>query len=144
MNDTTPDFGQPFVLLRTDDVSGVSGTGIVANGILWPDGHAAIHWTGHPYPTTTPHPAGMESVLAIHGHGGATRVIWKEIKGPPRADYGSVWPELVGYVQQAADDGTPIDPAELGAYMRELRRKALAPTREWIDRIVQQPRGEQP
>lgn len=141
--DITPDFGKPFVLARVEDVSGVSGTGIVANGILWPDGQAVIHWTGHQYPTTTPHPGGMESVLAIHGHNGATRVIWKEID-TPKADYGSVWPELVGYVQQALDDGDQIDPAHLAEYMRELRHKALAPAREWISRVMQQDRGEQP
>lgn len=143
MNNTSPDFGKPFVLVRDQDVSGVSGTGVVANGILWPDGQAAIHWTGSTYPTTTPHPAGMESVIAVHGHNGATRVVWKEID-VPRADYGSVWTELVGYVQEAVDDGGQIDPEHLAAYLRELRHKALAPAREWIDRIVKQPTGEQP
>jgi len=143
MTDTTDiQYGKPFVLARTQDISGVSGTGIVANGILFPDGHAAIHWTGSRYPTTTPHPDGMESVLAVHGHGGATRVVWQTIDGPPPADYASAWTELVGYVQAAVDDGDQIDPEHLGAYMRELRHKALAPARAWIDRVVKQPSGE--
>lgn len=59
-----------------------------------------------------------------------------------RPDYASVWPELVAYVQQAVDEDRQMDPNALGAYMRELRRKALAPTREWIDRIVRQPAGD--
>jgi hypothetical protein len=134
----TPDFGKPFALVRDTDVSGVSGTGIVANGILWPDGQAVIHWTGSAYPTTTPHPGGMESVLAVHGHGGATRVIWKQIDGPPPADYASAWTELTGYVREAVNDGGQIDPEHLAAYMRELRHRALAPAREWVNRIVQQ------
>lgn len=132
-----PDFGKPFVLVRDQDVSGVSGTGVVANGILWPDGQAVIHWTGSAYPTTTPHPGGMESVLAVHGHNGATRVVWQTIGGPPPARYGDVWQELVGYVQQAFDDGGQIDPAHLLDYMRELRHKALAPAREWIRGVVE-------
>lgn len=146
MNDPAADiqFGKPFVLARDTDVSGVSGTGIVANGILWPDGQAAIHWTGSTYPTTTPHPGGMDSVLAVHGHGGATRVAWQTIDGPPAADYASAWTELVGYVQEAVNDGGQIDPEHLAGYMRELRRNALAPAREWIDRIVQQRDGSQP
>lgn len=134
-----PQFGKPFVLVRDTDISGVSGVGIVANGILWPDGQAVIHWTGSAYPTTTPHPGGMESVIAVHGHGGATRVVWQAIEGPPPARYGDVWQELVGYVQEAANDGGQIDPEHLAAYMRELRHKALAPARAWIRNIT----GEQ-
>ena len=133
----TPDvqFGRPFILVRDQDVSGVSGTGIVADGTLFPDGHAVLHWRGQ-WPTTTPHPGGMESVIAVHGHNGATRVVWKEIQGPPPARYGDAWTELTGYVQEAVDDGGQIDPAHLAAYMRELRHKALAPAREWIRGIT--------
>lgn len=131
-----PQFGRPFVLVRDTDVSGVSGVGIVANGILWPDGQAAIHWTGSTWPTTTPHPGGMESVLAVHGHEGATRVRWQSIEGPPPARYSDAWTELTGYVQEAVNDGGQIDPEHLAAYMRELRHKALAPAREWIRNIT--------
>lgn len=134
-----PQFGKPFVLVRDIDVSGVSGVGVVANGILWPDGQAAIHWTGSTWPTTTPHPGGMESVIAVHGHEGATRVRWQSIEGPPPARYSDAWTELTGYVQEAVNDGGQIDPEHLAAYMRELRHKALAPAREWIARIT----GEQ-
>jgi len=132
------EFGKPFALVRNIDISGVSGTGVVANGILWPDGQAVIHWTGSDWPTTTPHPGGMESVLAVHGHGGATRVIWKEID-VPRADYGSVWTELTGWVQAAHEDGDRIDPADLLTYLRELRHRALAPTRDWMNGIMNRP-----
>lgn len=55
--------------------------------------------------------------------------------GIPAADYPGVWAELTGHVQQAADDGEPIDAAALLAYLRELRRKALTPVREWMRRI---------
>jgi hypothetical protein len=53
--------------------------------------------------------------------------------GRPSADYGSVWPELRGYVQQAASDGDMINPQDLLLYMDELRHKALAPAREWLN-----------
>ncbi|WP_432091054.1 hypothetical protein [Streptomyces sp. NRRL F-5630] len=63
-----------FDLVRDTDISGVSGTGKVAEGVLFSDGHAAIHWLGT-WPTTTPHPDGLASVKGVHGHGGATRIV---------------------------------------------------------------------
>lgn len=64
-----------FRLIRDVDVSGVSGIGVVAEGVEFTDGEAVIHWFGE-YVTTTTHPKGMESIEAIHGHGGLTRVEW--------------------------------------------------------------------
>ncbi|MFE7972977.1 hypothetical protein [Streptomyces shenzhenensis] len=63
-----------FAVIRDTDVSGVSGTGKVAEGVIFSDGEAAIHWTGT-WPTTTPHPGGIASIKAVHGHGGATRIV---------------------------------------------------------------------
>lgn len=64
---------RPFELHRDTDISGVSGTGKVAEGIIFSDGHAAIHWLGT-WPTTTPHPS-IASIKAVHGHGGSTRIV---------------------------------------------------------------------
>lgn len=63
-----------FELHRDHDVSGVSGTGKVAEGVIFTDGEAVIHWHGR-YPTTTAHPQGIASIKAVHGHGGATRIV---------------------------------------------------------------------
>jgi hypothetical protein len=63
-----------FQLIRDHDVSGVSGTGHVADGVS--DGDVAvISWRGE-WPTVTTHLRGMASVEHIHGHGGSTRVVW--------------------------------------------------------------------
>lgn len=72
-------YGRPFVLRRDRDISDVSGTGIVADGTLFPDGHAVIHWRGR-WPLTTPHPDGMDSIIAIHDHGGRgdLHVLWAD------------------------------------------------------------------
>lgn len=69
-----PDFRR-FLVVRDEDVSKVSGTGIVCEGIAFSDGHAAIHWLGR-WPMTTPHHEGIKTVEAIHGHEGRTRVVW--------------------------------------------------------------------
>ncbi|MFI9235803.1 hypothetical protein [Streptomyces sp. NPDC053079] len=69
-------FGRPFALQRDRDVSGVSGVGIVADGCLWPDGTASIRWRGD-RPSTTAW-SSVDDLIAIHGHDGATRIIWAD------------------------------------------------------------------
>lgn len=70
-----------FVLERDVDVSGVSGEGVVAEGIEFSDGTVALRWTSD-WPTSVVfHDRGMESVEAIHGHGGATRIVWTDRPG---------------------------------------------------------------
>lgn len=64
-----------FELVRHADVSGVSGTGVVAEGVEWSDGTVTLHWCGR-YPTTTVWQDGIEAVRAIHGHQGATTIRW--------------------------------------------------------------------
>ncbi|WP_152991329.1 hypothetical protein [Frankia sp. R43] len=72
-----------FLLVRDRDISGVSGLGEVAQGTCWDDGVAALHWHGEHRSTGIY--ASMEQVRAIHGHGGATRVVWLDWLGEPSA-----------------------------------------------------------
>jgi len=69
-------YAQPFCLVRETDVSGVSGTGIVADGVAFPDGTVALRWRGGNPTSVVFHDNGIESVEAIHGHGGATHIVW--------------------------------------------------------------------
>lgn len=64
-----------FHLVREVDVSGVSGTGIVAEGVRFADGVTVIHWIAGEHRSTVVWPS-IEGVEAIHGHGGATRIEW--------------------------------------------------------------------
>lgn len=65
-----------FVLNRLVDDTGISGTGIVAWGVEFPDGVCAVRWTGQ-WPTSVVfHDQGMEAIKAVHGHGGKTDVIY--------------------------------------------------------------------
>lgn len=70
-----------FRLVRDDDITGVSGTGVVCEGIEFSDGTAVIHWIVGAYHTTTIHPDGVGSVAHIHGHGGATRLVFESPSG---------------------------------------------------------------
>ncbi|MCK9896952.1 hypothetical protein [Frankia sp. AgB32] len=71
---TASDAPRRFQLDRQVDVSGVSGTGIVADGVRWPDGSADVRWRGD-RPSAV-HWDRMEHAEQIHGHGGATRIVW--------------------------------------------------------------------
>lgn len=64
-----------FTGVRNTDVTGVSGTGTVFEGVEFTDGTAVIHWVGD-WPTTTVHSCGVDSVVHIHGHDGATEIEW--------------------------------------------------------------------
>lgn len=65
-----------FHLQRLHDVTGVSGTGRVADGVLWPDGSVSIRWRGD-RPSTV-FWDDVAHVEAVHGHGGHTRIVWDD------------------------------------------------------------------
>lgn len=64
-----------FYLQRDDDHTGVSGTGIVAEGIEFTDGTVALRWLGSSPTSVVFHDHGLLSVLAVHGHAGKTRIV---------------------------------------------------------------------
>ncbi len=61
------------------DVSGVSGTGVVAHGCVFPDGTVALRWATEHRSTTVYDD--IETVRKIHGHGGNTDVRWTGLYG---------------------------------------------------------------
>jgi hypothetical protein len=61
-----------FVLNRIDDESGVSGTGIVAEGVEFSDGTAVLRWRSHIASTAVYD--SIRALNAIHGHDGKTKV----------------------------------------------------------------------
>jgi hypothetical protein len=79
-----------FELHRDVDISGVSGEGVVADGVQfedalvieWPDGQSLylpvgwcrVVWRGR-FRSTVLWPS-IDQVVAVHGHDGATRVEW--------------------------------------------------------------------
>lgn len=63
-----------FYLMRTEDVSGTSGVGVVAFGVEFHDGTAVLRWNTSTSSTAVY--ASVEDVIEIHGHGGMTTVEW--------------------------------------------------------------------
>lgn len=63
-----------FVLERSVDLTGVSGTGTVVEGVQFSNGRCVILWLGA-MSSMTMHD-NIENVVAIHGHNGATELHW--------------------------------------------------------------------
>lgn len=63
-----------FWLVRDVDVSGVSGTGVVAEGVMFTDGSVVIRWLSERASTVVW--SSIEDAQAVHGHGGLTRFVW--------------------------------------------------------------------
>lgn len=63
-----------FRLVRSQDVSGVSGTGVVAEGVEFSDFTCAIRWLSKT-PSLEFHGT-IKDMIAIHGHGGKIQVVF--------------------------------------------------------------------
>ena len=66
-----------FHLLRHQDVTGVSGTGVVAQGVQFYDGTCVLYWVGAA-PSVVVH-RNLDNVIAVHCHGGLTSVVFEDI-----------------------------------------------------------------
>lgn len=63
-----------FTLQRTEDVSGTSGLGIVAEGVEFSDGTCVLHWLSQLHSIEIC--ANLHVVESIHGHEGRTKVVF--------------------------------------------------------------------
>lgn len=64
-----------FNLVRRVDESGVSGTGLVAEGVEFSDGTVAMRWKSREHQSTSIW-SSLDDLIAIHGHGGLTTIGW--------------------------------------------------------------------
>jgi hypothetical protein len=76
-----------FVIERKEDPTGVSGTGPVIDGVLWPDGTVSVRWRGD-----DPSFVNWLSLAAaerIHCFGGHSRIVWidKDVADMPADVY---------------------------------------------------------
>lgn len=67
-----------FYLNRKEDETGVSGTGVIAEGVMFSSGKVAMTWKTK-YTSYVFYDS-IEDVEHIHGHNGKTELVW--IDGP--------------------------------------------------------------
>lgn len=65
-----------FHLERKQDVSGISGIGAVAEGVVFEDGQAVLHWKGEHCCTNVY--KSIDDIVFVHGHGGSTIIIFDD------------------------------------------------------------------
>jgi hypothetical protein len=68
---------RPFLLCRSKDHSGLSGIGVVATGVAFPDGITVVRWRGyhsgiHQLEIFT----NPDDLTTIHGHRGSSELLW--------------------------------------------------------------------
>lgn len=79
-NPLTTSRARAFHLVRDDDETGISGTGVVAEGVEFSNGFCAMSWlTSQHRVAVYPNVKALE---AIHGHNGRTRVVWEPDRTP--------------------------------------------------------------
>jgi hypothetical protein len=69
-----------FYLKRVEDETGISGTGVVARGVILPSGSVCMEWST--FHSSICLYKNISDVEAIHGHHGKTLVIM----GPPPSE----------------------------------------------------------
>lgn len=70
-----------FSLQRNVDETGISGTGRVAEGVVFSNGWCALTWLT-PYTSVVFYPS-IEDVRFIHGHGGKTQIVFEDSSDVP-------------------------------------------------------------
>lgn len=65
-----------FHLLRTEDASGISGCGIVAEGVEFSDKKVALEWLSE-HASTNLYES-IADVEFIHGHEGRTKIVFDD------------------------------------------------------------------
>lgn len=63
-----------FQLHRDVDETGISGTGVVAEGVEFSNGRVTFTWLTHQEAVNNY--GSMKTVEELHGHGGKTRIIY--------------------------------------------------------------------
>lgn len=72
-----------IMLYRRQDRTGLSGTGMVADGVVWDDGKTVLQWRDHGLGRQLEIFDDIAQLEAIHGHNGQSLVVWCD-HIPPR------------------------------------------------------------
>lgn len=86
-----------FHLRRLEDETGISGTGLVTDGIEFDDGSVIMKWNTET--TSLAMYRSMEDVIIIHGHGGRTVIEYTDAEFEVWPQFMEDWPDALSYLQ---------------------------------------------
>ncbi|MEV0112809.1 hypothetical protein AB0H77_06070 [Streptomyces sp. NPDC050844] len=120
-----------FTLVRDIDETGVSGVGVIVEGLEFTDGTVALRWLTDT--TSTAIYASTADVETIHGHGGKTRIEWIDDHPEPSAWTADDWKQTAavnGALYRSAETTVTrvMELAERWRYVQD-RQPALAELR---------------
>lgn len=114
-----------FRVYRDRDVSGISGTGVIAEGCQFSTGWVVTHWLDQP-PMNEPktdvwYHKGTGPITKVHGHGGATRIVWTSEEDQERRKLAADVVEAFDVPPEAVGGQAEMDCLleELGRRLRE-------------------------
>ena len=131
-----------FLLVRKDDVSGISGTGVVAEGVQFSTGRVALNWTTRL--TSTAIYDKIADLLEIHGHEGRTTVMWVDDDDGSKIDeHAAALASREAYIKEQAlyNQDTIVNFEKrwvsqfdiIEALQQDLAKKDGIPLERWIE-----------
>lgn len=109
---------EKFNLIRFHDATGISGTGVVAQGVRFDDGTVALRWLT--VTRSTAIYASMVDLVQIHGHDGATKVEYLD-EGGQAGEIEKLWRVAFDYHGRPASWWTSRDYGDALARLNEAR-----------------------
>lgn len=115
-----------FELHRHIDPSGVSGTGVVFEGVEFSDGRVSLRWLT-PHRSTVTYDS-VDDMMAVHGHDGASTLVYHDNPDGSSASYDGCKADLHALVTEvrstldrvAFDDIPPSTSEDLAVLERFL------------------------
>jgi hypothetical protein len=80
---------QVFKMIRNNDESQISGTGVVLQGVLWPDGHVTLQWCVEDKPPSETRYNSWKDFKLLHIDMHATNdteIVWYDIRKRPKKE----------------------------------------------------------
>jgi hypothetical protein len=121
-----------FHLYRSEDETGVSGTGPVVEGVQFTNGWCAIRWLSER--STLCFYQSIEDVKVIHGHGGRTELIVHDFEAPNRSAARGEGPFEV-FLQAIEQLSAAVNLAEESGSTCEEVRASFTEVRALVDEL---------
>lgn len=80
---------QVFKMIRNNDESQISGTGVVLRGVLWPDGHVTLQWCVEDKPPSETRYESWKDFKLLHidmHPVNDTEIVWYDIRKRPKKE----------------------------------------------------------